>query len=93
MVLIMTPINGYRDWLNNNLHETYYEHMETPTRHKVFNFEQDFGGIGDGVTLNTIAFQYAIQAAKRYNEQLKDHDKKLRKYFVSNNDIHATVCE
>ena len=52
--------------------------METPTRHKVFNFEQDFGGIGDGVTLNTIAFQYAIQAAKRYNEQLKDHDKKLR---------------
>ena len=78
MVLIMTPINGYRDWLNNNLHETYYEHMETPTRHKVFSFEQDFGGIGDGVTLNTVAFQYAIQAAKRYNEQLKDHDKKLR---------------
>ena len=78
MVLIMTPINGYRGWLNNNLHETYYEHMETPTRHKVFNFEQDFGGIGDGVTLNTVAFQYAIQAAKRYNEQLKDHDKKLR---------------
>eukprot|EP00943_MAST-04B_sp_MAST-4B-sp1_P007711 g7711.t1 len=43
--------------------------METPKRVKIFHFESDFNAVGDGKTINTMAFQLAVQTAKLYNEQ------------------------
>jgi|EP00505_MAST-04D_sp_SCG-Rhode-Island_P000625 polygalacturonase len=41
--------------------------MATPNRTKVFSFLQDFGGVGDGKSMNTKAFREAIEAIQLYN--------------------------
>ena len=65
---------AYVDKLEDNLHQSYHETMETPKRAKVLHFEQDFHAVGDGVTLNTKAFERAVETARLYNEHHK-HEK------------------
>ena len=69
ILLLVAPIQAYLDRLYNNLHTEYHETMETPKRVKIFHFESDFNAVGDGKTINTMAFQLAVQTAKLYNEQ------------------------
>ena len=39
-----------------NLYKTYQEGMLTPKRDKMYSFVNNFGGVGDGKTMNTKAF-------------------------------------